>query len=89
MILTGEHMTAQEAFDAGLVSKLFAPEETLPSAIAYAQAIAEFSAPVVAMAKEAVNTGAWDSRCTPMHQTDNVYEYSRGSRVEDGLAVRV
>ena len=57
MILTGENITAQEAAAAGLVAKVFDVEETVPRAIEYAQRIASFSAPVVAMAKEAVNTG--------------------------------
>ncbi|KAF8557558.1 enoyl-CoA hydratase carnithine racemase [Imleria badia] len=55
MILTGENMTAQEAAAAGLVAKVFDVEETVPRAIEYAQQIARFSMPVVAMAKEAVN----------------------------------
>ncbi|KAI9464350.1 ClpP/crotonase-like domain-containing protein [Boletus coccyginus] len=55
MILTGENITAQEAAAAGLVAKVFDVEETVPRAIEYAQRIGSFSAPVVAMAKEAVN----------------------------------
>lgn len=64
MILTGENITAQEAAAAGLVAKVFDAEETVPRAIEYAQRIADFSAPVVAMAKEAVNTGKYDFRGT-------------------------
>ena len=57
MILTGENITAQEAAVAGLVTNVFDVEETVPRAIEHARRIASFSAPVVAMAKEAVNTG--------------------------------
>lgn len=57
MILTGENITAQEAAAAGLVAKVFDVEETIPCAIEYAQKMASFSKPVVAMAKEAVNAG--------------------------------
>lgn len=60
MILTGENLTAQEAAAAGFVAKVFDAEETVPRAIEYAQKIASFSTPVVAMAKEAVNAGKYD-----------------------------
>ena len=59
MILTGENITAQEAAAAGFVAKVFDVDETVPRAIAYAQQMASFSAPVVAMAKEAVNAGEY------------------------------
>ncbi|KAF9228437.1 ClpP/crotonase [Gyrodon lividus] len=55
MILTGETMKAAEAEAAGLVAKVFYDQETVTRAIETAQKIASFSAPVVAMAKEAVN----------------------------------
>ena len=59
MILTGENITAQEAAAAGFVAKVFDVDDTVPRAIAYAQQMASFSAPVVAMAKEAVNAGKY------------------------------
>ena len=69
MILTGENITVQEAVAAGLVAKVFDVEETVPRAIEYAQRIASFSAPVVAMAKEAVNTGEYGFRGTTRSST--------------------
>ncbi|KZV88845.1 ClpP/crotonase [Exidia glandulosa HHB12029] len=58
MILTGEMISAQEAEKAGLVAKIFPPEELLDGAIDYAQKISNYSAPIVAMAKECVNSAA-------------------------------
>ncbi|PAV16911.1 enoyl- hydratase [Pyrrhoderma noxium] len=57
MILTGEPITAQEAFSAGLVAKVFPGDQLLDEAIKTAQKIASLSQPVIAMAKEAVNQG--------------------------------
>ena len=54
MILTGRMMDAEEAERAGLVSRLVPAEELLDEAMAVAEMIAKMSAPVVAMAKEAV-----------------------------------
>ena len=55
MILTGRMMDAEEAERSGLVSRIVPPGELLNEALALAASIAEMSAPVVAMAKEAVN----------------------------------
>lgn len=44
--LSGRIFTSQEAFDSGLVSKLVAPEEVLPTAHAIAWEIAQNTAPV-------------------------------------------
>ena len=57
MILTGERITGQEAANAGLVAKVVDTDDTVSRAIDCARTIAGFSAPVVAMAKEAVNAG--------------------------------
>lgn len=57
MILTGERITGQEAANAGLVAKVVDTDDTASRAIDCARTIAGFSAPVVAMAKEAVNAG--------------------------------
>jgi enoyl-CoA hydratase/carnithine racemase len=48
-------ISAEEAARIGLVSKVFSPEELLPAALQLAERIAQFSLPVVQMAKEAVN----------------------------------
>jgi enoyl-CoA hydratase len=55
MILTARMMDAQEAERAGLVSRVVPADKLLDEALAVANAICEFSGPVVMMAKEAVN----------------------------------
>uniref|UniRef100_A0A8D0GXX4 Enoyl-CoA hydratase, mitochondrial n=1 Tax=Sphenodon punctatus TaxID=8508 RepID=A0A8D0GXX4_SPHPU len=55
MVLTGERLSAQEAKEAGLVSKIYPVENLLEEAISCGEKIAENSKLVVAMAKEAVN----------------------------------
>ncbi|MCO6436097.1 MAG: enoyl-CoA hydratase/isomerase family protein [Phycisphaerae bacterium] len=55
MILTGRFMSAREAFEAGLVSKVVAKEQYLAEALRLAQEIAKKAPIAVRMAKEAVN----------------------------------
>jgi enoyl-CoA hydratase/carnithine racemase len=55
MVLTGERITAQEAMDAGLVSKVIESEILLDEAVKMGLSIAEKSAVSVRMCKEAVN----------------------------------
>lgn len=55
MILTGRMMDAREAEQANLVSKVVPVGSLLDEALKIANAIAEKSQPIVAMAKEAVN----------------------------------
>ncbi len=55
MILTGRMMDAEEAERCGLVSRVVPAEGLLDEALAVAGKIAAMSAPIVAMAKEAVN----------------------------------
>jgi enoyl-CoA hydratase len=55
LILTARMMDAQEAERAGLVSRVVPADRLLDEALAVANAICEFSQPVVMMAKEAVN----------------------------------
>lgn len=54
MVLTGRMMEAEEAERAGLVSRVVPLDELKDEAIAVAAKIAEFSRPIVMMAKEAV-----------------------------------
>ena len=56
MILTGDPITAQEAEKAGLVSKVFPPDQLVNEAVKLAEKISKLSKLTVAMAKEAVNT---------------------------------
>ncbi|EER08882.1 conserved hypothetical protein [Perkinsus marinus ATCC 50983] len=55
LCLTGRHMPAEEALRRGLVSHVYASEELVPKALEMAEKIASFSAPAIAMTKEAVN----------------------------------
>ena len=55
MVLTGRMMDAAEAERAGLVSRVVPADELLGEAIAAAEKIADFSQPIVMMAKESVN----------------------------------
>ncbi len=55
MILTGRMMDAEEAERAGLVSRVVPAADVVDEAIKVAGRIADMSAPVVAMAKEAIN----------------------------------
>ena len=55
MILTGRMMDAEEAERAGLVSRVVPAADVVDEAIKVAGRVADMSAPVVAMAKEAIN----------------------------------
>lgn len=57
MVLTGDHISAAEALQAGLASKVYPADELLDKAIKTAENIAEKSKIITSMAKEAVNTG--------------------------------
>jgi len=54
MILTGRMMDAEEALASGLVSRVTSADSLLDDALAMAGKIAEMSAPIAAMAKEAI-----------------------------------
>jgi enoyl-CoA hydratase len=56
MILTGEPITAREAFDAGLVAQLATDELTVEDALTLAAKIAQKSPLALRLAKESVNT---------------------------------
>jgi len=57
MVLTGNRISAQEAEKAGLVSKVFPPDQLVDETIKTAEKIAGFSKTIVAMCKESVNKG--------------------------------
>lgn len=57
-IFTGRRFSAQEALAEGLVSKVVAAEELLPTAQALAQELAKKSGPILALAKKAIGIGA-------------------------------
>ncbi|XP_023679966.1 enoyl-CoA hydratase, mitochondrial [Paramormyrops kingsleyae] len=55
MVLTGDRVSAQEAKQSGLVSKVFPIDQLVPEAIKCGEKIAAHSKIIVAMGKEAVN----------------------------------
>lgn len=55
MVLTGRQLTAEEALQFGLVSRVVPVDDLLDEAVRMAEKIASFSRPAVMMAKEAVN----------------------------------
>lgn len=57
LILTGRSITAQQAFDWGVVSRVVPDDQLFDFAIKTAKEIASYSRPVVLMAKEAINAG--------------------------------
>lgn len=57
MILTGDYkMSANEALTTGLVSRVVPAKETIETALTIGNKIASLSIPIIAMAKEAVNS---------------------------------
>lgn len=57
MVLTGNQITAQEAFNYGLVSKLFPPEQLVDEAVKLGEKIGQNSKLTVAICKASVNNG--------------------------------
>jgi len=55
LILTGNNLSAVDAERFGLVSRVVPADELVNEAVKMAQQIAEYSKPVIALAKEAVN----------------------------------
>jgi enoyl-CoA hydratase/carnithine racemase len=61
MTLTGDSIDADRAYELGLVSAVVAPEEVLPTALAYAERIAANGPLGVGAAKELVRLGVTDA----------------------------
>lgn len=57
MILTGEHISAEEAHRIGLVDEVFEPEELMDKAIAMAELICTKGPLAIQMSKECINRG--------------------------------
>lgn len=75
MVLTGDRISAQDAKQAGLVSKIFPVETLVEEAIQCAEKIASNSKIIVAMAKEAVN-GAFEMTLTEGNKLEKKLFYS-------------
>ncbi|KAL9956967.1 hypothetical protein ACROYT_G038537 [Oculina patagonica] len=73
MILTGDHISAEDAQKSGLVSKVFPAEELVNEAIKTAEKISSLSKIVVQIAKEAVNTGYETSLEEGLHFEKRVF----------------
>lgn len=57
IILLNEPLSATEAHQCGLVSKLNEPGKSLDNALEIARRLANYSKPIIAMAKEAIGRG--------------------------------
>jgi len=75
MILTGDRISAQDAKQAGLVSKIFPVERLVEEAIQCAEKIASNSKIVAAMAKESVNA-AFEMTLTEGNKLEKKLFYS-------------
>ncbi len=65
LILTGELIDAARAYELGLVNRVVAPDEVLPTAVALAERIAANGPLAVAAAKELVRLWATDPAAAP------------------------
>ncbi|GAB1292856.1 Enoyl-CoA hydratase, mitochondrial [Apodemus speciosus] len=75
MVLTGDRISAQDAKQAGLVSKIFPVERLVEEAIQCAEKIASNSKIIVAMAKESVNA-AFEMTLTEGNKLEKKLFYS-------------
>ncbi|XP_053440454.1 enoyl-CoA hydratase, mitochondrial [Nycticebus coucang] len=75
MVLTGDRISAQEAKQAGLVSKIFPVETLVEEAIQCAEKIASSSKVIAAMAKESVNA-AFEMTLTEGNKLEKKLFYS-------------
>ncbi|XP_074639883.1 enoyl-CoA hydratase, mitochondrial-like isoform X1 [Acropora palmata] len=73
MILTGDSISAAEAKNCGLVSKVFPAEELVNEAVKTAEKISGLSKIAVQLAKEAVNTGYETSLSEGLHFEKRVF----------------
>jgi enoyl-CoA hydratase/carnithine racemase len=76
LLLTGRPMTAAEAHQAGLVSRLVPPDRLMEEALAVARRIASLSAPVVRMIKRAVLQGLDGSLTNGLALERNLFHLS-------------
>ncbi len=66
MILSGEQINAQRAYEIGLVNRVFAPEQLIPEAQKFARKLAGMPGFAIKMAKHSINFGydlALDNAC--------------------------
>ncbi|KAG8517507.1 Enoyl-CoA hydratase, mitochondrial, partial [Galemys pyrenaicus] len=84
MVLTGDRISAQDAKEAGLVSKIFPVETVVEEAIRCAEKIASNSKIVTAMAKESVNA-AFEMTLTEGNKLEKKLFYSTFATVSSRI----
>jgi len=87
MVLTGRQITAVEAEKAGLVSAVVPGDKLLEHALSIARSIASLSKPIVALAKEAVNSAFEMSLHEGMHMERRLFHSTFALRDrEEGMS---
>ncbi len=81
-ILTGQRFTAQEALEAGLISRIFEPEQLLPEAKKLAEDLAKKSGPILTLAKQAI--AASGTGITQSHGQQEARFFGKCLATEDG-----
>jgi len=81
-IFTGQRFSAQEALEAGLVSRVLEPEQLLPEAQKLAEEVAKKSGPILALAKQAVSGSGMG--VTPAHGQQEATLFAKCLATEDG-----
>ena len=81
-ILTGRRVSAQEALDAGLLSGIFAPDTLLVKARDLANEVSSKSAPILALAKAAINASG--TGINPEHGQREAELFSKCFATKDG-----
>jgi len=87
MVLTGEAMSAVEAEKAGLVASVHPVGKTVGYAVEQAHIMANYSRPILYMAKESVNRSQELSLAEGLHLERRLYHATFGSAdVKEGMA---
>lgn len=81
-IFTGQRFSAQEALDAGLVSRVLEPEQLLPEATKLAEELAKKSGPILTLAKKAIAAAGMGA--TPARGQQEASFFSKCLATEDG-----
>lgn len=82
-IFTGQRFSAKEALQAGLVSKIFEPDQLLFETQKFAEELATKSGPILALAKQAI--GASGTAINSEHGTNEANFFGKCFGTHDGL----
>ena len=89
-LISGRIFDAQEAFERGMVNRLFAPEELLPEATAFAERLAQTSSPVaVALTRQMAwdfSGGTVDAREAHVLESKNLVHCILRGEADEGVA---